>query len=229
MIPKNWQDIINNGSDEEILALLPLIERFADQEGISALAIWPLIKKTNFALRLRTFLAVARMRDPIVLPLLIDYLREEKVTHWRLLALDAISFLPPADKSALLGQFIDDRDIIFLWGLISLLGDQGPNSLPYLVKFLAQDTHNFLKDELIAESIFTAAGNDDVILLAWSAKDEIFSRWYRYRVKWDGKRRYNIYPYADYLWQKAQQAGLDQKTFKSLYWWNRDKKSIIKI
>jgi hypothetical protein len=224
MLSDNWYDIINNGSDEKIMAILPLIERFASSQGISALLLWPFLKRPDFALRLRTFIALGRMGDSAVLPHLIKYLQQESETHWRLAALDALSFLP-GDKSADLGQFIFDEDIIFLCGLIRLLADQGPNALPYLLKFLADDRHNFLQDSLLAEAIFVAAANDDLFLRPWAKKDDNFARWYRHRIKWDGKRRYGIYPYADYMWQQAKQVGLGQKQFKALYWRHRDKKS----
>ncbi len=224
MLPDNWLSIINNGSDEEIVAVLPLVERFASSQGISALLLWPLLQRPDFALRLRTFIALGRMADATVLPHLIKYLRQEQKTHWRLAALDALSFLP-GDKSADLGQFIFDEDALFLCGLIRLLADQGPKALPYLLRFLASDRHNFLQDALLTESVFAAAGNDDLMLQAWAEKDDNFARWYRHRIKWDGKRRYGIYPYADYMWQQAKQAGLRQKQFKALYWRHRNKQS----
>lgn len=222
MIPIDYLDILVQGNEQQVLDLLPVLERFAVPEKMSAVALLPLLQHESFAVRVRTFIALGRIADVVVLPELLTYMKKERETHWRLLALDAISFLP-GDKSAELGAFIYDENTVFLRGLLRVLADQGENSLPFLLDFLALDNHRYMKDDLLTECFFVACGEDEAVLRRAAEQNKIFARWYRYRIPWDGKIRYKIYPYPDYLWKKAEAAGLSQKTFKSLYWWHRNK------
>jgi len=223
-LPKDWQKKIDIASKEEILELLPLIERFAADEPGASLTILPLLQRDDFAMRLRTFLALARMAQAEAAEPLLDFIATYSEQHWRLCALDALSFISLEHKARALAPFLTYNDGIFVRGVICLLGQQKEEALPYLVDFLESPNSGRIRSDLLGEAFWQAAGGREELLSKLAAENSVFARWDRHRLRPPNLiRHYDIYPYPDYLWQKAQKVGIDQKAFRRLYYWSRDK------
>ncbi len=240
-LPINWQQQILGGERLAILQLLPQIERYAAREEGAFVPLLKLSENTEFSIRLRSLLAIGRMQQAAAFLPLIKLLQKEKATHWRLLILDMLLLIAaknnPADKSAkadtvallyplLTTPQTEDIDGYFLRGLIFALGQQGEAGLSALIEqIIKQPQRRFLfKDELIAEAIFQAAAGDMVQIKRYAAQDRHFYRFCLNR-RWpeDLNCHFGIYPYPDYMLQKALEQGLTKKEFRDLYQWHRDK------
>jgi len=224
ILPEDWREQIAVASKEEILELLPLVERFAAAEPGASLAILTLLQRDDFAVRLRTFLSLSRMAQPEAAGPLLDFIADGFEQHWRLCALDALSFIPIEHKAQALGPHLADNDGIFVRGLICLLGQQKEEALPYLVDFLEYPHSGKIRSELLGEALWQAAEGREELLAELRKEKPAFNLWDRHRLRPpDLIRHYEIFPYPDYLWQKAKKVGMDQKAFKRLYYWSRDK------
>lgn len=225
-LAEDWQKRIAEASKAEILELLPLIERFAAAKPGASLSILPLLQKDDFAVRLRLFLSLARMAQEEAAGPLLEFIIACPEQHWRLCALDALSFIPMEHKARALAPFLADNDGVFVRGLICLLGQQKEEALPYLADFLEYPHSGKIRSELLGEAFWQAAGGREEVLAGLRKEKPAFALWDRYRLRPpDLIRHYEIFPYPDYLWQKAKKVGLDQKAFRRLYFWSRDKNS----
>lgn len=225
-LPEDWQERIKKASPEEVLELLPLIERFAAAERGASMALLPLLQKDDFAVRLRAFLSLARMAQAEAAEPLLDFIATCSEQHWRLCALDALSNIPMEHKARALAPLLADNDGIFVRGLICLLGQQKAEALPYLADFLEYPHSGKIRSELLGEAFWQAAEGKEELLAKLREEKPAFALWDRHRLRPpDLLRHYEIFPYPDYLWQKAKKLGINQKAFRRLYYWSRDKNS----
>jgi len=235
-LPADWPSLLAGSDREEQLELLPFMERFAVQDERASVALLPLAVSADFALRLRTLLALGRLGQAKAFTPLVEILKQETRNHWRLALLDTLHMLPCSDKIGPLLPLLaqdqpGDGDAYFLRGLTWLLGQQGPTAIAPLCEWvLAQPARaRRLKDGLLAEAIFLAARGDQGLLATLSKDNPPLYRFCSNRV-WPKSTQphYGIYPNPDYLLQKALQAGLSQNQFKSLYYLQRSKDKAYK-
>ena len=231
VLDDDWAMQLETGDRERRLGLLPLIERFAVATPGAYMAVLPLCADADFAVRLRALLAVGRLGQGEAFLPLLPYLAEERLNHWRLAILDTLFVLPWPDKITPLLPFLaadhsGDGDAYFLSGLIWFFGNQGlPAIVPLIEQVLDKPVRaRRVKDGLLAEAFFLAAGGDTALLTRLTAQYPSFYRFSSNRI-WPKNLRphYGIYPNPDYLLQKALHNGLSQRQFRSLYHWHRNK------
>jgi len=162
---------------------------------------------------------------------LLPYLAQESLNHWRLAMLDTLFVLPCPDKITPLLPFLaadqsGDSDAYFLSGLIWFFGNQGPRAIGPLIEYVLNKPARArrIKDSLLAEAFFLAAGGDTALLAYLTEENPSFYRFCDNRI-WPKNMRahYGIFPNPDYLLQKSLQNGLSHRQFRSLYHWHRDK------
>ncbi len=227
----DWQQQILSAEPLKILELLPLIERYAALEEGAFVPLLKLSENMDFSIRLRSLLALGRMGQGAAFMPLIELLQKEKATHWQLLILDILLMIPYDNKvdalyPILISEQAEAGDGHFLRGLIFILGQQGePGLIALIEQIIMQPKRRFLfKDEIIAEAIFQAAAGDNVLIGRYAAQNQEFYRFCLNR-RWpeDLNCNFGIYPYPDYILQKAMEQGLSKKEFRHLYQWHRDK------
>ena len=233
-LPANWRDVLTEGDIERQLCLLPLIERYATAEPGACEALLPLAQSQNFALRLRSLLALGRLKQGAAFMPLVELLAKEHLNHWRLALLDTLFMLPYQDKIRPLLPLLatdqpGDGDAYFLSGLVWFLGQQGQAALEPLTTLLLAQTARArrIKDDLLAEAIFLAAEGNTALLASLSEQNPPLARFCANRI-WPKTTLpcFSIYPNPDYMLQKALQAGLSHKQYKDLHHWHRNKRKI---
>ncbi|MCL1976104.1 MAG: hypothetical protein FWG61_08100 [Firmicutes bacterium] len=221
---------------EQQLALLPLIEKYAAREPEAYTALLPLANSADFSLRLRVLLALGRLKQGKAFLPLVEILKREKQNHWRLALLDTLNMLPYDNKLKPLLPLLardqaGDGDAYFLSGLVWLLGQQGPEAILPLSELLLAETARArrLKDDLLAEAIFLAAGGNLDLVEQIAKQNPPLLRFCNNRI-WPKTTRasFGIYPSPDYLMQQALQHGLSKQQYKKLHYWHKNKFTAAK-
>ncbi|MCL1906158.1 MAG: hypothetical protein FWG06_04020 [Clostridiales bacterium] len=230
-LPANWRELLAEGNTDGQLCLLPIIERYAVTQVAAYISLLPLAQSPHFALRLRALIALGRLKQGGAFMPLVDMLAEERLNHWRLALLDTLLMLPNEDKISPLLPLLavdqpGDGDACFLSGLVWFFGQQGSAAIDPLVKMLLAKPARArrLKDDLLAEAFFMAAGKDTGLLERLGEKEPPLARFCGNRI-WPKTTHscFGIYPNPDYMLQKALQAGLSHRMYKSLHHWHRNK------
>ncbi|MCL1873133.1 MAG: hypothetical protein FWF85_03340 [Clostridiales bacterium] len=210
----SWREQVYSWSNEELWAALPLLENITDPDVSEILLrLWP--EREDFGLRFRILLAVRRLAQPETGILLWDLISREKATHWRLLALEIFLETPATDKASRLSALLLDDDGLFRRGVVWALASLGQKALPVLAAFALTPASLAIRAPLLNEALCRSAGGGEQLLLYASVWPE-FDRWLRYRIFTDGQN-YDIYPYPDYLLQKALAAGLSRREWYDLF------------
>ena len=203
------------------MALLPRLEQDAPA-GASSFML-PLLESKAFDLKLRTLIALKRMRNPADAPLLAAFLARERQTHFRLAALEALTLGQSPEATELLAPFLADGESVFLRGVVWCMGQLGPAALPALASFILQPYAGKVRSEVVTEALFYAAGQSSERLRAYAVGHPGLGRYLLGRKMPEKPLpKYDVYPYPDYLWQKAKAAGVDQKSFRRLYFYYRE-------
>jgi hypothetical protein len=232
-LPANWRNLLDKGGNGGQLQLLPLIERYAAAEPGAYAALLPLAESRDFALRLRALLALGRLNQEGAFLPLVEMLAKERQNHWRLALLDTLNILPYADKIGPLLPLLaldqpGDGDAYFLSGLVWFLGRQGPAAITPLTEMLLAKPARArrLKDDLLAEAFFLAAGGDIGLLERLSGQYPPLARFCGNRI-WPKTTLpcFGIYPNPDYLLHIALKEGLSRGQYRRLHYWHRDKNS----
>ncbi len=188
-----------------------------------------LLKTEDFALKFRVLLAFKRIERREAFPLLYQYIKEEEKTHWRLAALWGAAASPHQKRCELLAEFLRDNDLLFLRGLVWALGSLGKSALPYLEDFASSQRRYKVREEVLAEALFLGAEKD------FSRLEKAFPKNPALKCFWQSRLlpkeplpKYGIYPYPDYLWDKAEKEGLSKKEFQQLHFWYRKPRHFTK-
>ena len=232
-LPANWPEQLTQADYLEQLQLLPQIELLARAQVDAYQSLLPLTKSANFALRLRTYLALGRLGQAAAFAPLVAQLATENSTVWRLVILDTLFVLPQADKITPLTPLLitdqpDDAEGYFLCGLVWFLGNQGEAAIPLLSRhLLAQPARaRRIKDTLLREALWLAADGDLALLNKYAQTDPPLARFCRFRI-WpeDCRPHFGIFPNPDYLYENARQNGLTKLQYKQLFHWQRSKQA----
>lgn len=219
-LPGGWEEVLRSGSQEACLALVPRLEQGDDPAVIPLLGA--LLHRADFPLKYRIFIAFSRLKQPAACPLLCGYMAAEKQTHWRLAALEGAAASTHPRAIALLTPFLEDEDALFLRGIVWALGSLGPGAFSPLADFTAGEGRDRVRGEVLAEALFLAAGKDSSHLKAAFPQRPALRRFWQNRLlPQEPLPKYHIYPYPDYLWEKAQEAGVSKKEFQRLRFWYR--------
>ena len=220
-LPPGWQETLKKGQPGPCLALLPLIEAGPALEALPA--VLALLNTTDFALKFRVLLALERLKRPEVFNPLLVYAQREEETHWRLAALKALLVCPKKEKPRFLQVFLADGNSIFLRGAVWAYGAMGREALPYLADFCGQKYAPKVKDDVLAQALYMAAEQNFSFIEDYFAAYPGLRRFWlnRHRPEEDFTPVYDIFPYPDYMWLKAQAAGLSKDDFRCLRFWYR--------
>lgn len=224
VLEESWREQIYSWSNEELRAALPFLENITDPDiSEILLRLWPV--REDFGVRFRILLAVRRLAQPDAASLILDLICREKATHWRLLALEILSKAPLTDKVTRLSDLLLDEDGLFRRGVVLALASLGQKALPVLAAFVLTPASLAIRGSLLNEALCRAAGGVEQLWLYASAWPE-FERWLRYRI-FSAGQNYDIYPYPDYLLQKALAAGLSRREWYDLFRRPRKKNSYF--
>ena len=212
------EEKLPNAAKDPIAEIAP-----PESDGICAQRLAGQLANADIAAFVRAAVTLGRLGEQSVVPQLISLLQTQSDTVKRLCLLDVLHSLRPPNLAVLLAPFVQDEDLLFVRGVVWLSGAAGgEDALPALCAFLQSAKQQCIKDELLAESFWLAADGDEQRLLRLAEENDAFARFAAHR-RWP-KRSLNysyfgVYPYPDYLWQKAKKAGLSQKEFRAL--WHR--------
>ena len=235
-LPADWANLLVTGSCEQQLRLLSMIEGYVINEAAVFQPLFALLSSMTaesaddgvFAVRLKTLIIIGRSKRADYFQPLAAMLPEIKATHWRLAILDALLQLPATDKITATASLLQDKDWVFVRGLVWFLGHQGRQSLDALNSYLFETgRYRAIHDGLLAESLWLAIGCNRQAAIELADEDTALGRFCRHLI-WptDNICRYGIYPYPDYLWQIAKTTGVSAAAFKSLYYHPRPKHSF---
>lgn len=224
LLPSDWPRVLTENGKDEILILLPVIEACVKDLAEYQDVLSVLLCHDDFLVRARAFIMLSRINDPSMWQPLIKYIDKERATHWRLCALEVLAGLPVSDRLLDLKCYLSSEDSIFLRGLIVLLGQKGPDALPLLTEFATTIRAKTIKDEILVEAIYLASVGDLSKLETYLNTKEGFRRFWQYQMMPKTlEQKYDIFPYPDYLWQKAKKAGVKKGEYKRLHYRIRSK------
>ena len=227
-LPGNWPEKLLKSNEKEVINILMLVEACLKDVSEYKDIFISLINHDNFRVKFRTFIAMKRINDTSLWPYLIEYIDQEKSTYWRLMSLEVLEGFDDKRIIDALINFLSDSDLIFLRGLIVLLGQKGPDSLPLLVDLASSDISRSIKDEIWIEVFYFACGGSWDFLETYKKTNADFDRFMRYQIlPKKVVKKYDIYPYHDYLWQKARKVGINKNEYKTFFYRARNKDSKI--
>lgn len=225
-LPQGWQAVLAAGDTPKCLELLPQIEMVPSDESLPFL--FELLNTEDFSLKFRTLLTIQRLARPQSCPGLCDYIKKEPLTHWRIAALDAVASCPDPKRPQLMADFLKDDDPIFLRGAVWAYGCFKEPALPYLAEFCGKPYAPKVRGEVLAEALYLAAGG------RFSRLEAFFPQYPELRRFWDNRLlpkeplpKFQVFPYPDYLWDKAKQAGISKRDFQQLRFWHRKGRQIL--
>lgn len=222
-----YLDFLKGASQELSLLLLGKIERDGRGMGNIAPRILPLIYSSDYRLRAKAFIAIARIGDSSVGGELMGFMAGRPGEEWQLRALDCFYHFRDRTWIRPLSGFLNRGDNpLLVRGTLWLTGSLGGvEAIGIIAHFAASPQGRLVKDEIMLEALRMAVDScpegREILDDLWLNSPQI-GRALRYAVlPCDEEPRFNIYPYPDYLLDQARAHGLSADEFRRLSFWDR--------
>lgn len=207
-------------------------EELWDEKGENvARSLLPLLADSRWEVRAKALITMGRVGDSTVAADIISWLQSVDEPWWQLQGLDCWWQLPLDDEARgdTLAKLISwAYQPVTVRGLVWLLQDWGTPKAARLFAHLAVSKKSMVvKDEMMSDAWFALA---DKIGQAEQERlsDEVagFRVWLNFRYREEEPSKYSLYPSPDYLWQCAEDFGVERKNFKKLYHKPRKKDNL---
>ncbi|MGI6065848.1 MAG: HEAT repeat domain-containing protein [Bacillota bacterium] len=222
-----YLDMLSGAAPEQLLEILPKVEKAGRGFAGVAQRIFPLLEHDDYKVRSRAFITLGRLKDSSIIPELLAYLKQEKDEEWRLRVLECLyHFRNQKVIPDLLPLLEDYRYPMLIRGTIWLIGSLGGKEAVRIIgEFGAKPHGRIVKTEVILEALSLAIASipDGTSFFAKIQKERAdIARAFRYVTLPDPEKpRFDVYPYPDYLLDRAKIQGIDAKEFKRLSFWAR--------
>lgn len=223
-----YLEVLPAADPELALILLQKIEKQGQDIPELSCRLLPFLHHPDYRVRLRTFIALGRLKDPSPAPELVEYLKKEQKEEWQLVALECLAHLQERKVVGQLAPFLNYHQYpLVVRGVVWLIGSLGGReAVEIIAGFTASPQGRLVKSELILEALALAitsfTGGPD----CWEkvkAECPDVERAFRYTIFPDVDQvHFGIYPYPDYLLDRAREQGISHREFKKLYFWDRD-------
>ncbi|MDD2499034.1 MAG: HEAT repeat domain-containing protein [Desulfitobacteriaceae bacterium] len=224
----SYLDRLSGASPEEALKILPKVEKAGRGFGEAAQRVLPLLEHEDYQVRSRAFITLGRLQDSSIIPELLAYLKRETEEEWRLRVLECLYLLHDQKAVPYLVSYLEDyRYPMMIRGTIWLIGFLGGKEAVEIIgRFGVSPGGRMVKDEVILEALSLALASfpeGTGFFADIQKKRPEIARAFRYVVLPDVKKpRFNVYPYPDYLLDRAKMRGISPKEFKKLSFWDRE-------
>lgn len=184
------------------------------------------LEHPDYLMRSRLFIALGRIRDKTISQKLLDYIKIQNEEEWQLRALECLYHLSPQGIIPCLRPLIYQpvfplaaRGAVWLIGYLG-----GEAALATLLEFAASPKNSLIKSEITMEAIALAVKSlegqvNEQIWQEMIRKNPQAKNFFLYTTFPEVvPPRFFIYPYPDYLLERAKIQGIRARDFKKLYY-----------